>query len=1423
MAAGTQLSLSFSTWTSANASGTGQGAGLTSTVCTLNGTTLATKPSAAISYNLTLGMHVLQCVAVDTNGLSTQCTRLISIADLEPPQLQCSNVVLSPTVGTNWSQFNWSASIVSQVSAPAQGTLQRFCDAVSFSMQSVWLRGFVANIHLANYVPTTTLSWTWSSSTSISAVWNAQLLQSTSTNATVQTNFFSGNPFSLQAATVTNAQPVAYDFIINGQLCDDRRVFVPAVPPRCPPYSFNVQSVWATGLTMEVRIDSDETPSAVAWTWSSPTYVVSVWNAEFSGSTATSAQVLTSLYGANDFGFQINFAATVSPPRPMNVTINGISCDSAATSTSPTSVPTLSTSTPSSVSLSDNVATAFLNCSGGPQDNRFFVGQTRTISCTAWDTSRNNASCSYTVSVADTVPPTLVCPASVSLSTAAGLSTANHTWVLNAKDDVQVHNMSCQPASGSFFALGNTTVSCFALDTSGNRGSCAFSVAVRDSEPPVMHCPTGNVSVPALAQGGLSDWMTIPNLQVSDNSGGAVFTECVPGGFPSAYSFPLGRTSVACSTRDANGNTASCSFGVIVSDTTRPTITSCASSLLSALPGLNYSTLVPDFVFAAVDNVGVVAQECTPSNLGGARQWPIGVTPVLCFASDAEGNRAVCNLTVTVQDMQPPQVTCPASVVFNTSQPSGLVVTFDRARATDNAGLNSTMLSVFVGGVETPLPSTQGSFVFAAFGVATFSFRATDTSNNVQACHWTITLIANNGAQQVDTISPNITNCPTPFLLPRVPSSSFNDFNSSFFTYNLTTLPGRRVATLTFPSLAASDANGLLSSGYLEWSPTATTAALAGLEPGRYVVAFGAMDPTGNAAYCVFRVIVVDAEPPRFVNCPPNAQYISGNTSAVRLQQWPSGGLVAVDNVFIANPSGTCTSQPSGWCPPAGSAPSALFPVGFYRFTYTAVDGSGNQGVCRFNVTVTDTAPPSFRSCKSRAVRLVAPTGSRNASISHLCPSLDAVDNVGIASTTVTSDPPGYNCTSRVPFSLTSGVMFKFTVRDQAGYNDDCELFVLVEDREAPVLVGCQADQLITLSCDAGMATAGLRLPVITASDNSGVATLSSLSVPSGLVNGSRLPVGHYVMTISARDPSNNTAQCVFRIVVSDNEPPRILGLPAANTTGVVEVKLQTDAGQPTASYRLPNLTAIDNVAVSSAGFVAAQYLPLQTYDFPLGQTLLVFTATDTHRNLATITLLISVADFQSPVFINCPTAHGPFVSNTSAGLPTAVVDWGNVLARDNVDGALVRLTQVGCVGNINIHICMYIQVRVREYIYMRLRVCVLHGSLQLHSPIKVSSPAGYVSGSRFPIGTTSVLYTATDSSGNSESCAVSVRVVDLEPPQVLCPSNMQVFLPQQITQAFVAWREPLVTDNNLVSSVTVSRVPGESFSSLCVIRCQGH
>ncbi|WP_299888880.1 HYR domain-containing protein [uncultured Lacinutrix sp.] len=51
----------------------------------------------------------------------------------------------------------------------------------------------------------------------------------------------------------------------------------------------------------------------------------------------------------------------------------------------------------------------------------------------------------------------------------------------------------------------------------------------------------------------------------------------------------------------------------------------------------------------------------------------------------------------------------------------------------------------------------------------------------------------------------------------------------------------------------------------------------------------------------------------------------------------------------------------------------------------------------------------------------------------------------------------------------------------------------------------------------------------------------------------------------------------------------------------------------------------------------------------------------------------------------------------------------------------------------------------------------------------------GLASGSDFPIGTTSVSYTVTDSDNNTVSCSFNVMVTDSENPTVNCPSNMVV------------------------------------------------
>src|SRR5205085_12128614 len=56
-----------------------------------------------------------------------------------------------------------------------------------------------------------------------------------------------------------------------------------------------------------------------------------------------------------------------------------------------------------------------------------------------------------------------------------------------------------------------------------------------------------------------------------------------------------------------------------------------------------------------------------------------------------------------------------------------------------------------------------------------------------------------------------------------------------------------------------------------------------------------------------------------------------------------------------------------------------------------------------------------------------------------------------------------------------------------------------------------------------------------------------------------------------------------------------------------------------------------------------------------------------------------------------------------------------------------------------------------------------------------VSVVATPPSGTAFPRGTTQVMATATDASGNTASCSFNVTVLDREPPKIVCPAPVTV------------------------------------------------
>ena len=65
-----------------------------------------------------------------------------------------------------------------------------------------------------------------------------------------------------------------------------------------------------------------------------------------------------------------------------------------------------------------------------------------------------------------------------------------------------------------------------------------------------------------------------------------------------------------------------------------------------------------------------------------------------------------------------------------------------------------------------------------------------------------------------------------------------------------------------------------------------------------------------------------------------------------------------------------------------------------------------------------------------------------------------------------------------------------------------------------------------------------------------------------------------------------------------------------------------------------------------------------------------------------------------------------------------------------------------------------------------------------------------------YPVGTTQVMFTATDQGGNSVSCSVAITVNDTEAPVITCPDNITVINDLDTCGAIVTFDAPFATDN---------------------------
>jgi hypothetical protein len=118
-----------------------------------------------------------------------------------------------------------------------------------------------------------------------------------------------------------------------------------------------------------------------------------------------------------------------------------------------------------------------------PVSGSLFPLGTTTVTCTATDAAGNSASATFGVTVnlnPDTTPPIIVgLPDNLDLRTDDPAGMVVEYAEPTATDDRDpAPVVDCEPPSGSTFAIGSTTVTCIAMDASGNTTTGSFVVAV---------------------------------------------------------------------------------------------------------------------------------------------------------------------------------------------------------------------------------------------------------------------------------------------------------------------------------------------------------------------------------------------------------------------------------------------------------------------------------------------------------------------------------------------------------------------------------------------------------------------------------------------------------------------------------------------------------------------------------------------------------------------------------------------------------------------------------------------------------------------------------------------------------------------------------------------------------------------------------
>ncbi|HEY5688066.1 MAG TPA: HYR domain-containing protein, partial [Yeosuana sp.] len=598
----------------------------------------------------------------------------------------------------------------------------------------------------------------------------------------------------------------------------------------------------------------------------------------------------------------------------------------------------------------------------------------------------------------DTTPPAFSsCPTDISVNNDTGECGALVTWTQPvAGDNCEIASLTSNFNSGDTFPVGTTTVTYTATDGAGLTTDCSFDVIVTDNEAPIITCPDDiNLNVDA---GNCSAVATFATPTGADNCSVASVTQTA--GPTTGSAFPVGSTTVTFQVTDTAGLTADCSFNVIVTDNETPTIT-CPGDIVVSNDADSCDAVVNYTTPVGTDNCPG-ANTALTAGLASGSTFPLGDTIVTYEVTDAAGNKAECSFTVTVNDTQLPEITCPGDIVVsNDADSCDAVVNYTTPVGTDNCpGANTVLTAGLASGSAFPI------------GTTLVTYQVTDAAGKTAQCSFNV--IVN------DTQDPIIT-CPGDIVVS-------NDADSCDAVVNYTT----PVGTDNCPG-----ANTVLTAGLASGStfPIGTT-----------LVTYQVTDAAGRTAECSFNVTVNDTQDP-IITCPGDIVVSNDANSCDAVVNYTTP--VGTDNCPGANTVLT-----------AGLASGSAFPIGTTLVTYQVTDAAGRTAECSFNVTVNDTQDPII-TCPGDVTANTSDDGEGNCSTTVLLGSPVANDNCGVKSIVaqvggVDIDPTTFE------FDL-GETLVTWIVTDDSDRTASCNQTVTIIDDESPRF---DAPPTVTITCN---------------------------------------------------------------------------------------------------------------------------------------------------------------------------------------------------------------------------------------------------------------------------------------------------------------------------------------------------------------------